>query len=182
MQSHQTAHDNRVIRDDNSPAAGIRCLRQCHVGNAQTSDDEINAAVGLCSALVSIHFLKVSGEKRRAILPSDVLVISPYNAHLSRLKQRFKSEGGHLAQIRIGTVDLFQGQQAGVVVLSMGSSSGAGGRLDFLLDPNRMNVALSRAQALTIVIVSEELLKASVITASQMVNLNRLHEIMAETW
>ena len=43
--------------------------------------------------------------------------------------------------IRVGSVDLFQGQQAAVAITSLGSSSGAGGRLLFVLDPKRTNVA-----------------------------------------
>ena len=45
-------------------------------------------------------------------------------------------------QIRVGSVDLFQGQQAAVAITSLGSSSGIGGRLLFVLDPKRTNVAL----------------------------------------
>jgi superfamily I DNA and/or RNA helicase len=45
-------------------------------------------------------------------------------------------------QIRVGSVDLFQGQQAAVAITSLGSSSGVGGRLLFVLDPKRTNVAL----------------------------------------
>ena len=43
--------------------------------------------------------------------------------------------------VRVGSVDLFQGQQAAVAITSLGSSSGAG-RLLFVLDPKRTNVAL----------------------------------------
>ena len=64
---------------------------------------------------------------------------------------------GH--QARVGTVDKFQGQQAAVVIVSMCSSTiedsprGA----DFLLNPNRLNVALSRAKALAIVVGSPDI-------------------------
>ena len=65
------------------------------------------------------------------------------------------------AGARIGSVDKFQGQEAAVVIVSLCSSTldesprGAA----FLLSPNRLNVAVSRAQALAIVVGSPELLE-----------------------
>ena len=57
-------------------------------------------------------------------------------------------------RVRIGTVDRFQGQQAAVVFYSMASSSGeeVPRGLDFLFSRNRLNVAISRAQVLAIVV------------------------------
>ena len=56
--------------------------------------------------------------------------------------------------VRVGSVDKFQGQQAAVVIVSMCSSFGEPGPrgLSFLLDRNRLNVALSRATTLAIVV------------------------------
>lgn len=55
---------------------------------------------------------------------------------------------------RVGSVDRFQGQEAPVVIVSMCSSFGEYGSrgLAFLLDKSRLNVALSRAQVLAIVV------------------------------
>ena len=52
-----------------------------------------------------------------------------------------KSQTRAMRDIRVGSVDLFQGQQAAVSIISLGSSSGAGGRMLFVLDPKRTNVA-----------------------------------------
>ena len=55
---------------------------------------------------------------------------------VNRLEKRI----GHKA--RIGTVDKFQGQEAPVAIHSLTASDGesAPRGLDFLLDPNRLNV------------------------------------------
>lgn len=60
----------------------------------------------------------------------------------------------------MGSVDRFQGQEAPVVILSMCSSSREDSPrgMEFLCDPNRLNVAISRAQALAVVVGSPDLL------------------------
>ena len=46
----------------------------------------------------------------------DVLVVAPYNAHVTRLLERLGPSA------RVGTVDKFQGQEAPVVIYSMATS------------------------------------------------------------
>ena len=55
---------------------------------------------------------------------------------------------------RVGSVDKFQGQEAPVCILSLCSSYGEYGSrgLAFILDRNRVNVAISRAQCLAVVV------------------------------
>jgi superfamily I DNA and/or RNA helicase len=50
--------------------------------------------------------------------------------------------------VPVGTVDKFQGQEAAVSIVSLAASSAAEvpRGLEFLLLPNRLNVAISRAQ------------------------------------
>jgi superfamily I DNA and/or RNA helicase len=85
----------------------------------------------------------------------DLLIVAPYNAQVRRLRERL---GGAL---RIASVDKFQGQEASVVIISMCASTledtprGAA----FLLSPNRLNVALSRARCLAIVVAWSRLIR-----------------------
>jgi len=66
-----------------------------------------------------------------------------------------------LADAEVGTIDLFQGGEAAVVIVSMTTSSmeDAPRGLEFLFSQQRLNVALSRAKALAIVVGSPQLLK-----------------------
>jgi uncharacterized protein len=69
----------------------------------------------------------------------------------------------------VGTVDRFQGQQAPEVIYSMAASSGEDvpRGLEFLFSPNRLNVALSRAQALAVLVCSPALLLPACRTVEQ---------------
>ena len=74
------------------------------------------------------------------------------------------------AEVAVGTVDKFQGQQAPVVFYSMGSSSSEDvpRGLDFLFSRNRLNVAISRAQCLAYLVCAPGLLDANCQTVEQM--------------
>jgi uncharacterized protein len=93
-----------------------------------------------------------------------VLVVAPYNAQIARLAAALP------AGARVGTVDKFQGQQAPVVIYSMAASSAedAPRGMEFLYSRNRLNVAVSRAQAMAVLIASPALLRAHCRTVEQM--------------
>lgn len=77
---------------------------------------------------------------------------------------------------RVGTVDRFQGQQAPVVIYSLATSSPeeAPRGMDFLYSLNRLNVATSRAQAVSILVASPRLLEPECRTPRQMQRANAL--------
>jgi uncharacterized protein len=85
------------------------------------------------------------------------MVVTPYNAQVVRLGQRLDAAG--LAGVRVGTVDKFQGQQAPVVFISMVASSidDVPRGISFLLNRNRLNVAISRAKYAAVIVRSEAL-------------------------
>jgi uncharacterized protein len=90
----------------------------------------------------------------RPLEQADVVVVAPYNAQVWTIRRALDAAG--LADVRVGTVDLFQGQQAVVVVVSMTASSPADvpRGMEFLLNRNRINVAISRAQWRAVVVRS----------------------------
>jgi superfamily I DNA and/or RNA helicase len=65
-------------------------------------------------------------------------------------------DAAKLTEVRVGTVDKFQGQQAPVVFISMTASSidDVPRGISFLLNRNRLNVAVSRAKYAAVIVRS----------------------------
>lgn len=76
---------------------------------------------------------------------SDVAVIAPYSAQVALLENNIDK------QIRISTIDSFQGQEKPVIILSLVRSNSEG-QIGFLKDYRRMNVAMTRAKEKLIMI------------------------------
>ncbi|MBI1844387.1 MAG: TM0106 family RecB-like putative nuclease [Actinobacteria bacterium] len=135
------------------PNAGLGWAPVTHEGCRTRSSEEVAAVAAMVDRLVGCLFTSRQGDTRR-LTPGDIMVIAPYNAQVALLSE------GLPAGVRVGTVDRFQGQEAPVVIYSLAASSAEDvpRGLDFLFSPNRFNVAISRAQALAIVVGSPKLL------------------------
>ena len=74
------------------------------------------------------------------------------------------------SNLKVSTIDKLQGQEAPVVIISMEVSDVAESPrgLDFVFDMNRLNVAISRAQALAIVVAKKGLEQCAVKSLGQM--------------
>jgi uncharacterized protein len=143
--------------------AGMRWVEVEHAGNRTVSSEEAEVVARLFSALVGRAWTGAKGTVRRLGL-ADLLVVAPYNAQVARLATALP------AGARVGTVDKFQGQQAPIVIYSMAASSAedAPRGMEFLYSLNRLNVAVSRAQGLAILVCSPGLLRAPCRTVEQM--------------
>jgi hypothetical protein len=77
---------------------------------------------------------------------------------------------------QVGTVDRFQGQEAAIALISMATSSGDDlpRQIEFLYSRNRLNVAISRAQCLAVIVASPRLLETSCSTIEQLRLVNAL--------
>ena len=149
--------------------SGLRWVPVDHFGNVSDSPEEAEVVAGLVGDLLAGRWTDLTGTEQRIGL-SDILVVAPYNAHVTRVK-------AHLPEgARVGTVDKFQGQQAPVVIYSMASSSAedAPRGVPFLFDTHRLNVAVSRARALAVVVGSPQLLEAPVRDPHQLRLVNAL--------
>ena len=118
-----------------------------HDGNIQQSDEEVERVTAMYQELHGRLYTDKDGVTKPLAL-EDFLFIAPYNAQVRAL-QAALPDGA-----RVGSVDKFQGQEAPVCILSLCSSYGEYGShgLAFILDRNRVNVAISRAQCLAVVI------------------------------
>ncbi|QQD77258.1 TM0106 family RecB-like putative nuclease [Curtobacterium sp. YC1] len=128
--------------DDLDP--GVHPLPVVHAGNTTSSAEEAARVVELARGLVGRRW--VDGDVSRALTDEDVIVVAPYNAQGALVREALDRAG--LRGTQVGTVDMFQGREAVVSITSLAASSAADipRGLDFLLMPNRLNVALSRAQ------------------------------------
>jgi len=91
--------------------------------------------------------VRLLGELLRAGLPGrQAAVITPYVAQVRRFKALLRDEG-----VEVGTVDGFQGREKEAVIVSLVRSNDKG-EVGFLEDSRRMNVALTRARRLLIVV------------------------------
>jgi superfamily I DNA and/or RNA helicase len=92
------------------------------------------------------------GDTKKLTL-SDILVVAPYNVQVAALRKQLP-EGA-----RVGTVDKFQGQEAPIVFYSVTTSSpeDAPRGMEFLYSLNRLNVAISRARCVAVVVASPAL-------------------------
>lgn len=165
---------NQVLRltDNAHPALrtnGLVYLPIVHQDCTQSSDEEAALIKILLTSLLEQSYVNRDNELH-ALTLNDILVVTPYNLQVQKLKSTLP-EGS-----RIGTVDKFQGQEAPVVIFSMVTSSGEDlpRDIEFLYSKNRLNVAISRAQALALFIANPKLKTIQCKTPEQMALVNTL--------
>lgn len=158
LDNHPNCDNQKVLFPSNSELAGtgIIPISVSHTGNKQHSAEEVAKVTELVDFFLRCSFQEKNGTQR-LITANDILVVAPFNHQVNELKKHIGFNA------RVGTVDLFQGQEAPIVIVSMTTSQAIDSPrgVDFLLNMNRLNVAISRAQALAVVIHSESLLEGS---------------------
>jgi uncharacterized protein len=140
-----------------------------------SSLEEADRIAGELELLLGGTYIDRDGREHR-LTAKDVLVVTPYNAQVRVLRARL----GPAAEV--GTVDKFQGQEAPVVFFSMATSSGDDlpRNLEFLFSRSRLNVAISRAQSLAVLVASPALLEIRCRTIEQMRMVNGLCRFVEE--
>lgn len=109
------------------------------------------------------------------------MVVAPFNDQVNLLREMIASDSriqGAIdpevpegkRNVRIGTVDKFQGQQSPIVLFSMTTSSGEDltRGVDFNFSRNRLNVAISRAKCLVYMFSTRKLLGIQVNSVADM--------------
>jgi uncharacterized protein len=161
--------ERQAVTDTRFPNAGAFWVPVPHEGNAQISQEEVAAIAAACAELLSGNWTEKDGTTRRMV-PQDIIVVAPYNAQVNALREVLHCD------IRVGTVDKFQGQEAPICIVSMTASSAeeTARGMEFLLSLNRINVAVSRAKALALVFGAPRLREAKCETIEQMRLVNTL--------
>lgn len=174
--SRLESHSSCAARKVSAPGltgTGLRFSPVIHEGNSQKSVEEARWIAQTIESMLNGGRLIGFDPSPRQLLPEDFLVVTPYNAQVSTIRSALARLG---LDVPVGTVDKFQGQEAPVIFFSMATSSGEDipRSLDFLFSRNRLNVAISRAQCLAILVASPALLDVACRTVDQMKLVNAL--------
>ena len=98
----------------------------------------------------------------------DVGIISGYQGQVEQLNRLIAPDHANRWQrlrIEVATVDAFQGRECDVVVYSTVRSNPEG-RIGFLVDRRRINVALSRAKDLLVIVGDDRMMRSANISGS----------------
>ena len=136
-----------------------------HSGNQNESPEEVAKVNALVRGLLDSASTWTDRDGvTKPITIEDILVVAPYNAQVSALRKSLPED------VRVGTVDKFQGQEAPVVIYSMATSTPeeAPRGMEFLYSSNRLNVATSRAQRVTVLVACPALFQVQCKTPRQM--------------
>nr|BDT27422.1 TM0106 family RecB-like putative nuclease [Bacteriovorax sp. HI3] len=145
-----------IIGKNNFVGKNLAYVEVEHWGNTNYSIEEAQKIKEIVEELVTnentFTLFKDGKEISFRVTYEAIKIISPYNAQVNRLKQL-------LPEVSIGTVDKFQGQEAPIIIYSMATSSqeDAPRGMEFLYSGNRLNVAVSRAECLFIMVANKEI-------------------------
>ena len=123
--------------------------------------------------------LEIASQQVKLVGASEVLIVAPYNAQVDLIRELLDAD--NLQEVAVGTVDKFQGREAMVVIVSLAASSAldAPRGLDFLLDRNRLNVALSRAKANCYLVYSPHLTRSRFRDIEELKSISRINGLLS---
>jgi uncharacterized protein len=142
LRSHPSTLDRHLAGVE----PGLHPVPVEHHGNSVESPEECEAVVALVKSHLGMPWRDPSLGRDDVLRPSDLIVVAPYNAQVDMLRRHLVAEG--LGEVAVGTVDKFQGQEAAIAIVSLTASSAADvpRGISFLLQRNRLNVAISRGK------------------------------------
>lgn len=156
-----TRHDRRLRLEPDSALPELRAEAPLvlHVaegrGHSVRNEEEAEQVARLVADLI-----------RGGVAPEAIGVITPFRAQAALIRQRLARVAAqpdlrHL--VLVDTVERFQGQEREVMVISMAASNAGfiARRADFLFQPERLNVALTRARLKTVLVAARGLLECA---------------------
>lgn len=179
LHAHPSTANRMIIPPGGSlvPAeAGVLFSPVPHHSNTQSSDEEVDRICAITEELLQREHTDRDGNNLGRLTMADILFVAPYNMQVRRLRDRLPDGA------RVGSVDKFQGQEAPVVIVSMCSSAGDFGSrgIGFVLDRTRINVAVSRAQSLAVVVGDPDIAHTAVGSVADMERVNLFCRIVRD--
>lgn len=148
--SNRPQHAQPIV-DDNPIYDYSQPVVLCNVN----SDGEQASEVEACAIAKMVqHFID------KGLAPNEIAILMPFRAQAAEVRRALRSQTNidqqQIAQIVADTVDKMQGQEREVIIYSMtaGDADYIQEMADFLLNPNKLNVAFSRAKSKLIVVGS----------------------------
>ncbi|KIY67230.1 P-loop containing nucleoside triphosphate hydrolase protein [Cylindrobasidium torrendii FP15055 ss-10] len=117
--------------------------------------DEATIVKRYCAGLIA--------ERKKGVVAGHIGVITPYHAQRMKIKNLLENDP-KLKDIDVGSVEEFQGQERRIIIMSTVRSStnhvvsDIRRALGFVANPQRFNVAVTRAQAMLIVVGNPDVL------------------------
>jgi len=178
-------YESRLIADDRNSSrkvisknkffnnSGVYYIPSLHSDNSQKSEEECKIVKKLYKDFIGSDFIDKDQNKKK-ITDKDILIISPYNVQVNYLKSELDEKA------QVGTIDKFQGQEAPITIISMTSSDPENLPRDktFFFNRNRLNVAISRSQCLSIILFNPKLLETAPRDVIEIKLLNNFFKLM----
>jgi uncharacterized protein len=144
---------------------GLVWIPMDHRGCRDASDQEAEQTVRI------VRLLEENG-----VPAEEIKIITPYRAQENLIRTLLEGRAP------VGTVDLFQGQEADVVIVSLSTSSGRDltRQMSFFYSPNRLNVSITRARKKCIVLANRDLVRAAPRTVDDIRLMNPLCRMFTE--
>ena len=144
--------------------------------NDKEDEQKGTGKINHCNAKIIDNRLKCLKDEILSSEIKDIGIITPYKHQSSLLNRRLKSIQEEYKKagisIDIGTVDSFQGSDRDMIIYDCVRSSKAkntqqtqkkrqGSKIDFIADEKRLNVSLSRAKKLLLIVGDKEYLRTA---------------------
>ncbi|KYC41927.1 DNA helicase [Scytonema hofmannii PCC 7110] len=121
-------------------------------GTSRFNAREVDIIEKLCEQMEKAWFSKIAdGQPQK-----EVGIITFYSAQLRAIKDRIETDKFPSLNIRTGTVDIFQGMERPVIIVSTVCNNSRKD-IGFAKEPERVNVAFSRAQELLVIVGCHDL-------------------------
>ena len=158
------------VLDPESPAV---FLDLCHENTTVRSRIEADVVLELVLSLLM-----------RDVSPEDIGVVVPYRAQsrlIRSLIRRNLMDSEISNRLVVDTVERMQGQEREVIIVSFATASAkfASQMADFLFQPQRLNVAVTRPRTKLILVGSHNMLNADQYDESQKETMDRLRDLIS---
>jgi len=126
---------------------GVNLIESDHSHGQKISEEEAKDVLKVYKKL-----------RAKKVKPEDILITTPYNAQVALIKSLV-----HKKTV-VGTTDLIQGGEADFVIISCVSAGNKAQSAEFATNPNRLNVAISRAKKGAYLVASKGLINSGFVS------------------